>query len=196
MSCGFVRALVTALVLAAMWNPSLLAADFIRGDANSDGAVTIAKIATPTFDDGDFADDTLTGAALAANSVTATELADGAVDTGAFADGAVATTAIPDGSIDATELGADAVTDASVQDDALTARGLRAELDARNEKLNLKIREAELAKIPVMLVVGDQEVANGTVTPRRRHAAKGAAESVALDAFVAELSASVAERRE
>ena len=79
---------------------------------------------------------------------------------------------------------------------ALVARGLRAELDARNEKLNLKIREAELAKIPVMLVVGDQEVANGTVTPRRRHAAKGAAESVALDAFVTELSAAVAERRE
>jgi threonyl-tRNA synthetase len=79
---------------------------------------------------------------------------------------------------------------------ALVGRGLRAELDGRNEKLNLKIREAELMKIPVMLVVGDQEVANGTVTPRRRHAAKGAAESVALDAFVTELSASVAERRE
>jgi threonyl-tRNA synthetase len=79
---------------------------------------------------------------------------------------------------------------------ALRLRGLRAELDARNEKLNFKIREAELQKIPVMLVVGDQEVANGTVTPRRRHAAKGAAESVALDAFVSELSAAVAERRE
>jgi len=80
--------------------------------------------------------------------------------------------------------------------DALVARGLRAELDARNEKLNLKIREAELAKIPVMLVVGDQEVANGTVTPRRRHGQKGAAEPFALDAFVAQLSAAVAERRE
>jgi threonyl-tRNA synthetase len=78
---------------------------------------------------------------------------------------------------------------------ALRSRGLRAELDARNEKLNLKIREAELAKIPVMLVVGDQEVANGTVTPRRRHG-KGGAESLALDAFVAELAAKVAERRE
>ncbi len=79
---------------------------------------------------------------------------------------------------------------------ALQAHGLRAECDARNEKLNFKIREAELQKIPMMLVVGDQEVANGTVTPRRRHGAKGAAESVALDAFVAELSAAVAERRE
>jgi threonyl-tRNA synthetase len=79
--------------------------------------------------------------------------------------------------------------------DALSARGLRAELDARNEKLNFKIREAELAKIPVMLVVGDQEVAHGTVTPRRRHGAAGATGSVALDGFVAELSAAVAERR-
>jgi threonyl-tRNA synthetase len=79
---------------------------------------------------------------------------------------------------------------------ALQAAGLRAECDVRNEKLNFKIREAELQKIPLMLVVGDQEVANGTVTPRRRHGTKGAAESVALDAFVLELSAAVAERRE
>jgi threonyl-tRNA synthetase len=79
---------------------------------------------------------------------------------------------------------------------ALAARGLRAELDARNEKLNFKIREAELAKVPVMLVVGDQEVANGTVTPRRRHGTKAAVEPFALDAFVAELAAAVAERRE
>ena len=44
----------------------------------------------------------------------------------------------------------------------------------RNEKLDFKIREAELQKIPLMLVVGDQEVANGTVTPRRRHGPNGA----------------------
>jgi threonyl-tRNA synthetase len=80
--------------------------------------------------------------------------------------------------------------------DALGAARVRVELDARNEKLNFKIREAELAKIPMMLVVGDQEVANGTVTPRRRHGARGAAEAVALDAFVTELAAAVAERRE
>jgi len=64
---------------------------------------------------------------------------------------------------------------------ALRTAGLRAECDARNEKLNFKIREAELQKIPLMLVVGDQEVANGTVALRRRHGTKGAAESVALD---------------
>ena len=79
--------------------------------------------------------------------------------------------------------------------EALAARGLRAELDDRNEKLNFKIREAETQKIPVMAVVGDQEVANGTVTPRRRHGAKGAAESPSLAAFADELAAAVAARR-
>jgi len=79
--------------------------------------------------------------------------------------------------------------------DALAARGLRAALDDRNEKLNFKIREAETHKIPVMAVVGDQEVANGTVTPRRRHGAKGVAEALPLDAFATELSAAVVERR-
>jgi threonyl-tRNA synthetase len=80
--------------------------------------------------------------------------------------------------------------------EALAARGLRAQLDDRNEKLNFKIREAETHKIPVMAVVGDQEVANGTVTPRRRHGAKGgAAEALPLDAFVTELATAVAERR-
>ncbi len=79
--------------------------------------------------------------------------------------------------------------------DALTARGLRVLLDDRNEKLNFKIREAETHKIPVMAVVGDQEVTSGTVTPRRRHGGKEATEALPLDAFVAELSAKVAERR-
>jgi len=79
--------------------------------------------------------------------------------------------------------------------DALAARGLRAELDDRNEKLNFKIREAETHKIPVMAVVGDQEVAGGTVTPRRRHGGKGAAEAQPLEAFASELATAVAERR-
>lgn len=79
--------------------------------------------------------------------------------------------------------------------DALAARGLRVQLDDRNEKLNFKIRDAETHKIPVMAVVGDQEVTSGTVTPRRRRGGKEAAEALPLDAFVAELSAKVAERR-
>ena len=50
----------------------------------------------------------------------------------------------------------------------LKAAGLRAEADLRNEKLGFKIREAELQKIPIVLVIGDKEVASGTVAPRRR----------------------------
>jgi len=46
--------------------------------------------------------------------------------------------------------------------------GWRAELDGRNEKLGYKIREAQLAKIPYAVVIGDKEVAAGTVAPRRR----------------------------
>jgi histidyl-tRNA synthetase len=43
----------------------------------------------------------------------------------------------------------------------LDAAGIRATIDERNEKVNFKIREAQLQKIPFMLVVGDQEQENG-----------------------------------
>jgi len=46
--------------------------------------------------------------------------------------------------------------------------GLRTEADLRNEKLGYKIREAQMGKIPFMLVLGDKEVENGAVTVRRR----------------------------
>ena len=46
--------------------------------------------------------------------------------------------------------------------------GIRVQEDLRNEKLNFKIREAQLQKIPYMLVIGDKEVLQGTVTPRYR----------------------------
>ena len=52
--------------------------------------------------------------------------------------------------------------------DRLTAAGLRAELDERQEKIGYKIREAQLQKIPYMLVVGDREAAEGTVSVRTR----------------------------
>ncbi|HEY7167606.1 MAG TPA: threonine--tRNA ligase [Candidatus Binatia bacterium] len=51
---------------------------------------------------------------------------------------------------------------------ALRKAGFRVELDDRNEKLGYKIREAQLAKIPYALVIGDKEVQSGTVTARRR----------------------------
>jgi threonyl-tRNA synthetase len=60
----------------------------------------------------------------------------------------------------------------------LRAAGLRAEADLRKEKLGYKIREAELQKIPYILVIGDKEVESKTVAPRRRGAGTLAALSV------------------
>jgi threonyl-tRNA synthetase len=54
--------------------------------------------------------------------------------------------------------------------DALAAAGLRAELDDRQEKIGYKIREAQLQKVPYMLVVGDREMADRTVSVRSRAA--------------------------
>ncbi len=50
----------------------------------------------------------------------------------------------------------------------LKNKGMRVELDDRNEKLGFKIREAQLQKIPYMLVIGNREVQDRTVSPRRR----------------------------
>jgi threonyl-tRNA synthetase len=70
----------------------------------------------------------------------------------------------------------------------LSGAGVRAHVDDRSEKLGFKVREAEVQKIPLMLVVGDKEAESGPVTPRRRHTAKKSSEAVAVDALVAELS--------
>ena len=50
----------------------------------------------------------------------------------------------------------------------LEKAGMRVELDDRNEKIGFKIREAQLAKIPYMLVAGDKEAENGTLSVRKR----------------------------
>ena len=50
----------------------------------------------------------------------------------------------------------------------LKAEGWRVEFDGRNEKLGYKIREAQLAKVPYAVIIGDKEVAAQTVAPRRR----------------------------
>ncbi|OPZ20503.1 MAG: Threonine--tRNA ligase 2 [candidate division BRC1 bacterium ADurb.BinA364] len=52
---------------------------------------------------------------------------------------------------------------------ALAAAGIRAEIDATDEKIGKKIREAELRKIPLMLIAGRQEAESGQIAPRRRH---------------------------
>jgi threonyl-tRNA synthetase len=67
----------------------------------------------------------------------------------------------------------------------LEAAGIRATVDDRSEKVNLKIREAQLQKIPYMLVVGDREQQNGQVAVRnRKHGDQGAKP---LAEFVAEI---------
>ncbi|MBQ4446781.1 MAG: threonine--tRNA ligase [Clostridia bacterium] len=50
----------------------------------------------------------------------------------------------------------------------LEAAGLRVECDLRNEKIGFKIREAQMQKIPYMLIIGDKEAENGTVAVRSR----------------------------
>ncbi|MBX3028005.1 threonine--tRNA ligase [bacterium] len=70
--------------------------------------------------------------------------------------------------------------------------GFRVEIDDRNEKLGYKVREAQLAKVPVMLVVGDKEQAERTVAPRRRSG--GSSEPVSIDAIIAELRDAVRRR--
>jgi threonyl-tRNA synthetase len=64
----------------------------------------------------------------------------------------------------------------------LRARGFRAELDVRNEKLGYKIRQAQLEKVPYMLVLGDREAAEGQVAPRSR--SQGQIETMTLERFL------------
>ncbi len=70
----------------------------------------------------------------------------------------------------------------------LKAAGIRAEADLRNEKINYKVREHSLAKVPYLLVVGKREAEEGTVAVRRL-GAEGGQEVVSLDAIVERLSA-------
>ncbi|MFT3689286.1 threonine--tRNA ligase [Paenirhodobacter sp.] len=68
----------------------------------------------------------------------------------------------------------------------LTARGIRAEADIRNEKINYKVREHSLGKVPYIFAVGMKEVEEGTVSVRRLGDTR--TETLALDAILAQLS--------
>jgi threonyl-tRNA synthetase len=68
--------------------------------------------------------------------------------------------------------------------DKLVAAGLRADLDDRQEKIGFKIREAQLQKVPYMLVAGDRESSEGTVAVRSRSGGDLGARPV--DAFMAD----------
>jgi threonyl-tRNA synthetase len=69
---------------------------------------------------------------------------------------------------------------------ALTDAGLRAELDDRTESVGRKIRDAELRKVPYMLVIGDREAEAGTVAVREHR--RGDAGSVPVEEFVGQLA--------
>ncbi len=69
--------------------------------------------------------------------------------------------------------------------DKLKSVGVRAELDDRNEKLGYRIREAQLSKVPYMLVVGEEEMNSRTVTARARAEGEGGKSS--LDDFVSKI---------
>ncbi len=66
---------------------------------------------------------------------------------------------------------------------ALRAMGFRAEVDYRNEKIGRKIRDAQMEKIPYMLVVGDRDMEAGAVSPR--HRADGDLGAMSFDDFAA-----------
>ena len=67
----------------------------------------------------------------------------------------------------------------------LTAQGYRVMVDTRSEKIGKKIRDAQMEKIPYMLVVGDRDIEAGTVSPR--HRADGDLGAMTLEAFTAVL---------
>ncbi len=76
--------------------------------------------------------------------------------------------------------------------DQLKAVGLRAEIDLRNEKIGYKIREAQVQKVPYMLVIGDREAENGVVSVRSRK--EGDLGAMTAEAFIGRALREVAEK--
>ena len=73
--------------------------------------------------------------------------------------------------------------------EALRNQGFRVEMDLRNEKLGYKIREAQTSKVPYQIVIGDQEVSDGTVNVRPYGSQKS--ETLSFEDFVARLTKEV-----
>jgi threonyl-tRNA synthetase len=71
-------------------------------------------------------------------------------------------------------------------------RGVRVEVDDRSERMNLKIRQAQLEKIPYMIIIGDKEVSDNTVSVRRRSGEQLPAQP--LETFLANLVAEITSR--
>ena len=76
--------------------------------------------------------------------------------------------------------------------DKLFELGYRTQLDDRNEKIGKKIREAQVQKVPFMLIVGEKEAESGTVAVRQRHG--GDLGAMTLDAFIARMQKDIDEK--
>ena len=76
----------------------------------------------------------------------------------------------------------------------VAAAGIRVTTDLRNEKIGYKIREAQLEKIPYMLVVGDKEAESGTVSVRSRK--EGDLGAMKLEDFLSRALKEIAEKAE
>lgn len=81
---------------------------------------------------------------------------------------------------------------ASDVEKSLLASGIRVETDKRNEKLGYKIRQAQLEKVPYMLIVGDKEIETSTVSVRSRK--NGDVGSVTVDRFVETIKQEIASK--
>ncbi|MBI4186899.1 MAG: threonine--tRNA ligase [Chloroflexi bacterium] len=76
----------------------------------------------------------------------------------------------------------------------LRSEGIRAETDARAERINLKIRQAQLDKVPYMLIVGDREVAASSISVRLRTGEQAA--SLTLEGFKETIKSAIADKTE
>jgi threonyl-tRNA synthetase len=76
--------------------------------------------------------------------------------------------------------------------ESLKAKGIRVKLDDRNEKIGYKIREAQMEKVPYMLIVGDKEAEAGLVAVRRRD--KGDVGAVSVEEFTATILQEIADK--
>ena len=74
----------------------------------------------------------------------------------------------------------------------LRAVGVRVEVDDRNEKVGYKIREAQMAKIPYMLIIGDRELKEGTVSVRAR--SEGDMGAMSFSCFQERIRTEIAEK--
>ena len=72
-------------------------------------------------------------------------------------------------------------------------KGIRVEVDARNEKIGYKIRESQLSQIPYMLVIGDKEIESGKVAVRSRD--EGELGAVPVEVFIDGIVEDIQEKR-